>query len=213
MNTESPSPDFFSLPRALREDIYRKVLAVPHPLYMFQDSPSHKVESFAPDRPRRWLALLYANRRLHEEAVPLLYSSNHFTFMDTTRQQADLLHGFLDRIGPACADQLSHITINFPVVDKLSGPSSEYQIQDDDLRSLQLLQDRCTRLKTLETIVQTHNSDGLSKATPETLSLINAQFKAISSLDKVVVKVYTKPPKADVMELIRELGWVLLRGP
>ncbi len=75
---------FFDLPRHVRDVIYREVLEVAHPLYLFKDSRSPKVELFAPEKRRRWLALLFTNRQLHAEARAILYS-NHFTFVDNAK--------------------------------------------------------------------------------------------------------------------------------
>ncbi len=52
---------FFDLPRHVRDHIYRNVLVVAHPLYLFKDPRSPKVELFAPQKRREWLALLFTN--------------------------------------------------------------------------------------------------------------------------------------------------------
>lgn len=58
---------FFSLPIETRSDIYKRVLALPQSLYLFQD-PGCPIETFAPGKPYRWLALLYVNRQISAEA-------------------------------------------------------------------------------------------------------------------------------------------------
>jgi len=99
----SPVPtSLFSLPDHIRDDIYRRVLVVPHSLFLFQDTGSRVIQTFAPEKPSRWLALLYTNRQIHDEATAVLYGFNDFTFMDTTQHQGSLLESFFDCIGSEC---------------------------------------------------------------------------------------------------------------
>jgi len=49
-STSSSTIDFFGLPATARDRIYEIVLAIRHPIYLFEDSSS-RVETFAPDRP------------------------------------------------------------------------------------------------------------------------------------------------------------------
>jgi hypothetical protein len=207
----------FSLPVDIRNNIYRRVLIVPHPLYLFQDTGSQVVETFAPDRPSRWLALLYTNRQIHDEARAVLYGLNSFTFMDTTQHQGGLLQSFLNCIGSINAGLLSHLCINFPVVESVDGQPGQAILREDDLYSLKLLQDKCTKLTTLETLIYGRNSRCLinpsyddSQFIREALSQIDAQLKAIPSLEKIIVRSYDGTPAPAVMELMRGLGWVIL---
>jgi hypothetical protein len=220
-HTASPLFNFLSLPRNARNDIYRRVLFVAHPLYLFQETGSEVVEIFAPERPARWLALLYTNRQVREEASEVLYGSNNFTFMDTTRHQANLLQSFLNCIGPVNAGHLSHICINLPVAESVEGQPGEILLREDDLRSLKILQEKCNKLTTLETLVHSYNSMGLSKAGQdsddlqfirEALSQIDTQLKAIPSLSKTIVRFYNGSPTPEVAEMIQGLGWVILPG-
>ncbi|KAJ4191845.1 hypothetical protein NW767_010752 [Fusarium falciforme] len=68
---------FSDLPGTVRQDIYKRVLAVAHPIYLFRDF-GPRVESFAPDKPKRWIALLYVNRQISGEAKVVLYGDNNF---------------------------------------------------------------------------------------------------------------------------------------
>ena len=104
------------IPVKIRNKIYKEVLVVAHPIYLFQD-PGCPVETFAPDRPRRWLALLHVNRQMRSEASVIVYGMNSFTLVRTPREPAGLLQAFLDCIGPLNASLLSHICINFPVLE------------------------------------------------------------------------------------------------
>ncbi|KND92703.1 hypothetical protein TOPH_02747 [Tolypocladium ophioglossoides CBS 100239] len=189
--TATPVINFFSLPHAARTGIYRRVLVVTHPLYLFQHTGSQRVEIFAPGRPVRWLALLYTNR------------------------QADLLQSFLNCVGSVNAGHLSHICVNFPVAESVKGRPEKTMLKEDDLRSLKLLQEKCINLTTLETIVQSHNSMGLTKASQDSgdsqlvregLLQIDAELRAIPSLRKIIVSFYDGPPTPEVTESMQRLG-------
>lgn len=215
----SAPTNIFSLPVEIRENIYRRVLIVRHPLFLFQDPGSQVVETFGPERPFRWLALLYTNRQVHDEATTVLYGLNTFTFMDTTGQQASLLRCFFNCIGSSNAGQLSHLCINFPVVESVEGQAGAPILREDDLHTLKLLQEKCTRLTTLEAFVYGRNAPNLihpshddSQFIQDALFQINAELKAIPSLDKIIVRWYDGALSPLVMELMQGLGWVILRG-
>ncbi|MCJ1439227.1 hypothetical protein MMC27_008618 [Xylographa pallens] len=210
--------NFFSLPREIREKIYERVLIVAHPIYLFQE-PGSRVEAFAPDKPFRWLSLLYTDRLIHKEATPVLYGMNNFCLVDTTPQQIGLLQDFLKCIGFVNAGLLSHLCINFPVTENVGGQTGKVKLRDDSLHSLKLLRDQCTNLTILETFVHRKNSKGLvyadqdnSQFIQDGLSQINSQFKAISSLNKVIVRIHEGTPIPSVIEMMQGLGWVVLRG-
>lgn len=181
----SPANSLLGLPRAVRTEIYQRVLAVGHPLYLFQDTGCRRVDVFAPDRPAQWLALLLTNRQVSVEARAVLYGCNHFILVDTTRHQARLLRSFLDCIGAVNAGHVSHMSLNFPDVDNAEG---QPMLGEDDLGSLKLLQARCGNLATLENMVQTHRPTSLAKASDDSdsgfihgaLSQIDAQFQGHS---------------------------------
>ena len=210
---ESATVNFLDLPKGVRDDIYGRVLAVPHPLYLFQE-PNSRVEAFAPEKPSRWLAILLTNRQICHEASVILYGTNHFHLVDTTQQQLGLLRSFLDCIGSVNAASLSHLCINFPVLEEVDGQTGEAKLRDDSLQSLKLLRERCTKLSVLETLVHNKSNsvfretgDSLEKA----LFSINAQLKAISSLEKVVVRVVARDgvPTTLAKNIMQGLGWVL----
>jgi hypothetical protein len=122
-----------SLPRNVRDDIFRRVLLVAHPLYLFQDGDSSMVETFGPEIRVRWRALLYTNRQVLDEASAVLYGSNNFSLVDTTQKQVVLLQSFLNRIGSTNAGLLSHICINFPVAEHADGQPGGILLREDGL--------------------------------------------------------------------------------
>ena len=209
---------FFSLPRDIRNSIYNIVLIVAHPVYLFQDAGS-RVETFAPDRPFRWLSLLYTNRQMHSEAIPVLYGMNNFSLLDTTPQQLGLLESFLDCIGSVNAGLLSHLCINFPVTESIDGQPGKVKLRDDSLQSLTLLREKFTKLTTLEIFVNSKSSKDLIRMDQDNLQFIqdgllqiNAQLITIPSLNRVIVRVFGETPAPLVIEFMQGLGWVVLRS-
>ncbi|KAL7954614.1 hypothetical protein V8C34DRAFT_317123 [Trichoderma compactum] len=200
---------FSDLPERVRYDIYKRVLVIAHPIYLFQDSGS-RVERFAPDMPIRWLALLHSNGQMDR------YLARH---VQCYTQQVGLLQSFLDRIGSVTANLLSHLCINFPVVENRKGQSCEVELREDGRQSLRLLQEQCANLTTLETFIHSNNSSFLTEAcednsrfVQEALLGIDAQLKAISSLKRFIVRVYVRTLTSSVMDMMRGLGWVVVLG-
>ncbi|KAK4456505.1 hypothetical protein QBC42DRAFT_322609 [Cladorrhinum samala] len=212
----------FALPRKVRDDIYRRVLVIKHPLGLFTDGDSQRIELFAPERPPvRWLALLYTSRQLHAEASATLYGSHNFLLVETARSQADLLDSLLRLIGPVNAGHLSHMSISFPAVESPDGQAVELRLREDDLRGLELLQKKCRGLKTLELYVQSQNSRGLkstsdgaksSQGVRKVLSRVEAELKAIPSLSRVFVRLYNGSLATEVTELLQSFGWDVSPG-
>ena len=194
------------------------MLVVAHPVFLFQDAGS-RVETFAPDRPFRWLSLLYTNRQIHSEAIPVLYGVNIFSFVDSTPQQVGLLQAFLDCIGSVNAGSLSHLCINFPVLESIEDQPGKAKLREDSLQSLKLLREKSTNLTTLETFIHSKNSKGVTKTDRDNpqlnqdgLSQIDAQLKAIPSLNRVIVRIFDGTPTPSVIDLMQGLGWVVLRS-
>ena len=212
----SASINFLGLPDWIRDKIYQKVLIILHPLYLFQD-PGSPVDAFAPDKPLQWLALLHTNRQISVEASAVLYRVNHFELINITKAQVGVLRSFLDCIGSVNAASLSHLCINFPTVLSIDEEPGKVRFREDSLQSLNLLQDKCTNLSTLETVVHFKNSDFFTKTDQflnEAFSQIDAQLKAIHSLRTIIVRV---EPQSVVLtsstkDMMLRLGWLVLSG-
>lgn len=106
------------------------------------------------------------------------------------------------------------ICINFPVIEVQPEASN---IREDSLQSLKFLQEKCTNLTTLETLISSRNSSGLTRVdqahsqfTREALSQVYLQLKAIPSLRKIIVRVFNGMPISSVMESMQSFGWVVL---
>ncbi|KAL2812449.1 hypothetical protein BDW59DRAFT_155283 [Aspergillus cavernicola] len=218
--TTSASVNFFSLPIAIRNHIYKRVLAVPHPLYLFQDTGS-RVEVFAPERPRQWLALLYTNRQISDDARAILYAVNKFTVEEVGPSQhpGNLLKSFLDCIGSVNAGFLSHLCITFPALERVEGRSGEIRLAEGGFQNLQRLQKECCKLRTLETLVYGKTSGDLfqedlnnNQFLREVLMEIDTQLRGIDSLEKIIVRISSGSPAPSVREFLQGFGWVVSPG-
>lgn len=214
--TDSTAINFFGLPSKARKDIYERVLTVAHPLYVFRDT-GPRVETFAPDKPPQWRTLLFVNRKMNSEASAVLYGTNSFTLLDTTRREIGLLQAFLDCIGPVNANLLSHLCINFPDIE--GQPGQPRCLREGSLQDLKLLQEKCTNMTTLETHVYSNNSAVFTRTDQDDLQFIreallqfDVQLRAIPSLKKIIIRVYGGTPTPSVMAFMQGFGWVVLRG-
>lgn len=206
--------NFFDLPKGVRDNIYKRLLVLRHPLYIFQE-PNSRIESFAPDKPFRWLALLYTNRQIYSESRAVLYGMNHFHLVDITPLQADLLQSFLDCIGTANAASLSYLCVNFPVAERLSGQIGRVELSTDSMQSVRLYRDKCPQLSTLETLVHYKNSRFFRESEDflrDALPLIDRQLRSIPSLCKIVVRFvdFNGIPTAFAKDLMQGLGWIVV---
>lgn len=212
--TRSTPVSFIDLPRRVRDNIYKRLLVLQHPLYIFQE-PNSPIESFAPDRPFRWLALLRTNRQIYIESSAVLYGMNQFQLEDITPLQADLLRSFLDCIGPLNAASLSYLSVNFPVAERINDQAKRLELRTDSLQSVRLYRDKCTKLSTLETVVHYKNSSFFREPDDflrEALLLIDARLRAIPSLRKIIVRFldFNGIPTASAKDYMRELGWIVV---
>nr|POF01691.1 hypothetical protein CFP56_78714 [Quercus suber] len=210
---DPPAKNIFSLPQEIRDSIYTKVVAVRNPLDIFQD-PGCPLETFAPERPRRWTALLYTNKQMSREASAVLYGKNVFKLVDATLQHVRLMPAFLECIGPVNASSLSHLCIDYPLVE---GEAGKFKLRDDHLNGLHFLQDRCTSLLVLELLLHGRESVHLTNAnhdnsrySTEALSQLDTRLRNITSLQKIIVRVYSGKPILPVMESMHNLGWAVL---
>jgi hypothetical protein len=213
--TASACVGFFSLPIEIRNDIYKRILVLPHPIHLFQD-PGCAVQSFLPEKPYEWLALLYTNRQISEEARAVLYGSNKFSFeeVESWKPQGSLLNSFLSCIGSVGAGSLSSLSMNFPATEQIEGRSGEIEIRDDSLQSLRLLQNKCIKLNTLEILIFSKKTSRLITE-DQTFARgvfleINAQLRRINSLNNIILRACSDSPAPSVTEFLHGLGWIIL---
>lgn len=222
---QSPSPTaagLFVLPIEIRHDIFKRVLAVSDPLYLFQD-PGGPVKFFMPStyKPYAWLALLYTSRQVSYEARAVLYGVNRFILeeVELANYRGKLLNSFITCIGSVNAGFLSHLRITFPATERIDGQSGEIRLTEDSLQDLRLLQNECTKLTTLDVLVYSQSSSYLiteDQDNPEfardVLLKINAEFRCIPSLARIILRVYSGSPASSMKAFLNGLGWVVLIG-
>ncbi|PYH63543.1 uncharacterized protein BO88DRAFT_409095 [Aspergillus vadensis CBS 113365] len=216
----SPLPfNFLGLPIQIRNNIYKQILVLPHPLHIFQD-PGCPLESFAPEKPGSWLALTYVSRQISGEAMNILYSMNRFTFqeIETACRPGTLLESFLNCIGPKNFGILSHLCINFPVTEQISSTFGETRLTDG-LRRLQLIRQSCANLQTLEMLTFGQYASILvaddqmnDKSIRKSCLEVDAQIKEIATLDTIVVRIYNNGTPAAIREFLQGLGWIVKFG-
>lgn len=204
---------FFDLPNDARKKIYEGVLKLPHPIFLFQDGDT-RVETFAPDRPPQWLALLHTSHQMHQEAAAILYRTNVFTLLDADGQGSELLQGFLRRIGKGHAKTLSHLCITFPTIERNAGG---FQLAPDGAKMLELIRAECPKLEILEAHLAGRPAIHLTEAdrsmpdfTREALTHLDRHVKSIPSIQRFIVRVYSRRPAAQRMEVMRGFGWDVL---
>ncbi|MBE3044361.1 hypothetical protein IMZ48_17700 [Candidatus Bathyarchaeota archaeon] len=212
----SPTADFFRLPIEIRITIYKLVLTVRAPLYLFRNGK--RVQAFAPEMRRRWLALLYTSRQLYGESSAVAYGSNRYIIMDTTKE-VDLLRSFLEKIGPKNASSLSHLGLSFPTVETADDESGKARLGQDSLRAFKILQEKCKGIITLESAVSQSIPYSPGKPGHECLPLledafcqIDAQLQALPTLRKFIVRVYDRNITSIVIGAMRSCGWVVYQG-
>ncbi|KPA38772.1 hypothetical protein FLAG1_08396 [Fusarium langsethiae] len=216
----SPKDVLSNMSPEARKDAYNKMLVALGPVFVFQESASRPIELFVPGKPTQWPALPLAKCRefSEQETNAVFYGSNHFHFVDTTmRRETSILEAFLISLTPTHARLLSHISLSFPALEAVQGRPEALGLQQDGMRSLKLLQDYCTNLKTLEFYVHQGNAFGLVEEASsnlqslhEALLQVDAQLKAVSSLKRIVIRYYHDRLTPGVMQLMQGLGWTVL---
>ncbi|KAJ5469733.1 hypothetical protein N7539_009351 [Penicillium diatomitis] len=221
--SQPPEPTvagLFVLPVEVRYRIFKLVLAVPDSLYLFQDRGS-PLESFMPYKPHAWLALLYTCRRLSYEARSVLYGANRFTLeeVEIANYRSNILRSFIKGIGSVNAGFLSNLRISFPATERVHGQEGEIRLREDDLQNLQLLQNKCTGLGTLEALIYgqscqyliTEDQDNPQFAY-DLLAKIDSEFRKIASLGTIIVRYCSGSPDSSIRDFLESMGWVVLVG-
>lgn len=204
------SSNFFSLSRELRDQIYELVL-------LHEELIDPWVDYYL----RRKLTpeLLHVNKTIHREASSVFYAQNRFDF--TTRTPEDVA-SFLGQIGRNNADYIRHICVDFPKFlyldpgDVTLEDDSVVTLEDDSVSILANIQSRCANLSTLTTSLYSTNAmelrlDALDnpKVVIEALKLVNTHFRAISSLQEVIVEVYEDGPSDHIRRKMESHGWTI----
>jgi hypothetical protein len=121
---------------------------------------------------------------------------------------------FLEQIGRNNANYIRHICVNFPKFHYLD--LHDVTLEDDSVRILAKIQSDCTKLSTLTTSLHSTNAmelklDALDhpKIVAEALALVGARFRAISSLQEIIVEVYEDGPSDHIRREMKSHGWTI----
>jgi hypothetical protein len=200
--TEDMPPNFFSLPSELRNRIYELRLVHQEPIDPWVDY--NRRQKLTP-------ALLRANKAVHREAGSLFYAQNRFDFTMGTPED---VASFLGQIGRNNADYIRHISINFPKFLYLD--PGDVTLEDDSVGILANIQSGCANLSTLTTSLYSTNAmelrlDALDnpKIVLEALKLVDTRFRAISSLQEIIVEVYEDGPSDHIRRKMQSHGWTI----
>ena len=223
--------NFFSLSGEIRNKIYKELLILSQPIIIDIATDSwhglYGVSSAAKlDTSGLCLALFHVSKRVYSEASSLFYSENRFTLPENRFTfpgleslpgyplQSAILASFLDCIGRQNASFLHHFCIAFPAFGNYH--VGRVTLQEDSIRTLELIRLNCPNITTLETSLETTAAmevaiDALDspRAATEALALVDARFKVISSLKEVIVNVYDEPPNDDLRKKICDRAWTI----
>jgi hypothetical protein len=188
--TNSPMfTNFLSLPQELRDQIYGLVLLFHEPTDPWPDSEFNPRHQITP-------GLFRVNKTIHHETTSLFYSKNPFDFTTTASAHVTF---FLGHIGRNNADSIRHVCIDFP---KLCISNGVVSLNKNSIGILAGLQRGCPNLSTLMIsqvcsamfapldITLAADTEIVTKA----LKMLNSHFRAIPSLQNIIVKFYEEGP-------------------
>lgn len=196
------SANLLGLPRELRDQIYAHVLVDQD--YYIDLGTWHYPRQLSPQ-------LLCTNTTIHREATLMLYTHNRFNF---TRCDPNLAASFLDKIGHDNAKHIRHIRIDFPKFLYLD--PSDVTLEDESVSFLEKIQSSCANLSTLTTSLDSTDHMALRldaldhpKIVTEALKLVDTRFRAISSLQELIVELYEDGPSYHIKRKMESHGWTI----
>jgi hypothetical protein len=195
------SANFLKLPSELRNRVYELCLLHQEPINPWVDYVQR--QELTP-------GLLRANKTIHREASSLFYAQNRFDFTTTTPED---VASFLGTIGRN-ADYIRHVCVNFPKF--LYPEPGDVTLEENSIGIVANIQSGCANLSTLTTSLYSTNAmelwlDALDnpKIVTEALLLVNTRFRAISSLQEIVVEVYEDGPSDYIRRKMESHGWTV----
>jgi len=213
---------FFNFAAEIRLKIYEELLVLSEPItFRTLQDPSWPPLCLS-KRYGLCPALLRANKRVQREARPLLYSSNRFRFSDLEpthrlETKSAVLASFLSQIERQNASFLRHVCIDFPAFDDYRPGTA--MLQEDSIKTLELIRDNCTGIAILETSLRDtfrlEFADYKLDSSPiaaEALEMLDARFKAISSLKEVIVNVHVYDDEGlsdDLRKKMQDCEWTI----
>ncbi|KAI9148814.1 hypothetical protein HJFPF1_10856 [Paramyrothecium foliicola] len=203
------STSFLSLSGEIRNRIYDLLFKDEQPIDLSMTLIFH-VGVHVPAK-----SLLLTNKTIHREAASVLYGRNCFKFINDS---SSLIVGFLEQIGNNNASQIRHIYMDFPQCSyqKDAGIS----IGEESISVLTKMKNSCVNLKTLSTSLDStvdteHMLHSLNneKLAIEALGMIHSHFKAISTLQEIILHVYEKGTYDEIRRHMSSYGWTFKKIP
>jgi len=198
--------NFLDLPSELRNQVYGLCLLHQEPI-----DPQKPIFPWIGHNPRLKLTpgLFRTNKKVHLEASSFFYAQNCFNFNKATAEEVAL---FLGTIGRRNAGYIQHIYLNFPYLRDLE--PGNVTLEDHSFKILAKIQSSCTKLSTLTTSLYSTNDMMLKlealdypKIVSEALTLVNTHFRAILSLQNIVVNVYENDLSEYIKKEMESYGW------
>lgn len=155
--------------------------------------------------------MLRVNKVVQREASPMFYGQNRFSLTRDTPEEIAL---FLEQIGCENAGCIRHIIIDFPKFLHLD--LGDITLEEDSVSILASIRNSCANLTTLATSLYSTDAmelrlDNLEHHTvvDEALKLVDNHFRAIPSLQEIVLEVYEDGPSGHIRERMKSHGWTL----
>ncbi|KAF2864922.1 hypothetical protein BDV95DRAFT_600118 [Massariosphaeria phaeospora] len=194
---------FLSLSSELRNKIYELVLLHEQPIGPY-------LENYEEHTP----GLFRTNKLVHREASSLFYAQNRFVVCG---RDAEEVVSFLDQIGGINAAYIRHIWVSFPGFVDLKPEIITMEEKAECI--LAKIQSECPHLHTLttdlhSTAIVEAKLDRLDNPiiVDEALKLVDTRFRAIPSLQHIIVMLYLDEPDNYVREQMKNRGWTLSKS-
>lgn len=195
---------FMSLPRELRDEIYKLALLEYNPIRVHSNEVTDLFSSqtFEP-------RILLASKTIYSEANPVLYSENTLDF--TAYQYFDVAQ-FFDQIGRQNASLIRHIRVDFP--DLHNNFTGIRSLDEDSVLILACLASHCRRLKTITmsadkvtALDKMDDPDTVRKA----LALVNAYLRMGQTVEEIIAEVYEADldSSQEIKKQMSQLGWMV----
>jgi hypothetical protein len=191
---------FLTLPRELRDKIYEFCLLHEEPICPCDGYYDKELTS----------GLILTNKTINREASMVLYR-NCFDFTKITHEGVT---SFLEKIGRN-VDYIQHVYIDFPKFHGLG--IGNVAIEDDDSSLLAHIQSNCINLKTLTAsrrsavLIDLQLSGLVNPAiVTEALALVDTHFKAISSLQNIIIEARNGSLGDYIRGQLEGKGWTIV---
>ena len=193
---------FLSLPREIRDQVYKLVLVHHSPLKVGRKSS--RGLDLTP-------GLLRTNKIVHTEASSLFYAQNRFDFTRSSRA----VIGFLRNIGPSNAENIRHIYADFPEFSDIH--NGDFTLYEESVSILNNIQSSCVNLSTLTTSLMSSDFTeftlkrlGDPKVIAGALEMVNIHFRAIPSVPEIIIEVVDDIPDDFIRMEMKRHAWKIV---